>query len=234
MLVRLVACIACAVILSACDRLREAKLIGTWRYEDEDGIEEISIRSDHSFSRLQTYKKELVTPSPLEEMGSWQLKGDQLLLDLVDTWSKERRQRSRTLVEVSRTALITKGFDDSKNLTYKRLKETTCAPSSNAIAALSEAALLGSWQTHANTHDYQYRFTSGARIALFGLISDKWQLLLEGEWRIKDGRLVIQFRKDPSGPVEREEDVWTITAMGTNCLAVNGAFSRPYILQRVK
>src|SRR3954454_11157419 len=98
MLVRLVACIACAVILSACGRLGEAKLIGTWRYEDEDGIEEISIRSDHSFSSLQTYKKELVTPSPSEETGSWQLKGDQLLLDSVDTWSKERRHISRTLV----------------------------------------------------------------------------------------------------------------------------------------
>ncbi|MGC2627675.1 MAG: hypothetical protein WA269_12635 [Candidatus Udaeobacter sp.] len=69
MLVRLVACIACAVILSACGRLHEAKLIGTWRYEDEDGTEEISIRSDHSFSGLRTFKKELVTPSPLEETG---------------------------------------------------------------------------------------------------------------------------------------------------------------------
>ncbi|MGC2627674.1 MAG: hypothetical protein WA269_12630 [Candidatus Udaeobacter sp.] len=137
-------------------------------------------------------------------------------------------------MEVSRTAFITKDFEDSKNLTYKRLKEATCTAPSNAIPALSEAALLGSWQTHANTHDYQYRFTSGAHIALFGLISDKWQLLLEGEWSIKDGRLIIQFKKDPSGPVEREEDVWTITAMGTDCLAVNRAFSRPYILQRVR
>ena len=234
MLVRLVACITCAVILSACGRLREAKLIGTWRYEDEDGTEEISIRSDHSFSGLQTYKKELVTPSPLEETGSWQLKGDQLLLDLVDTWSEERRHISRTLVEVSRTALITKDFEGSKNLTYKRLKEATCTAPSNAITALSEAALLGSWQTHANTHDYQYRFTSGSHIALFGFISDEWRLLLEGEWHIKDGRLIIKFQKYPSGPVEREEDVWTITAMGTDCLAVNAAFSRPYVLQRVK
>jgi hypothetical protein len=184
-----------------------------------------------------------VTPSPSEETGSWQLKGDQLLLDSVDTWSKERRHISRTLVEVSRTALITKGFQGAENLTFKPLKEATCAPSSNARAAVSEAALLGSWQTHANTHDYQYRFTSGAHVALFGFISDEWRLLLEGEWHIKDGRVIIQFQKDASGPVEREEDVWTITAMGPNCLAVNGslskdyariALSRPCILQRVK
>ena len=208
--------------------MREAKLIGTWRYEDEDGIEEISLHADHSLRALHTYKKEFVTPSPREETGSWQLKGDQLLLDSVVTWSKERRQISRTLVQISRTGLITKSFDGSENLTYKRLKETTCAPSSNAT--VSEAALFGSWQTHSNTHDYQYRFASGSHVTLFGFISDEWRLLLEGEWHIKNGRLIIKFRKDPAGPVEREEDVWTITAMGTDCLAVNGA----YTLQRVK
>lgn len=98
-------------------------------------------------------------------------------------------------------------------------------------ATVSEAALLGSWQTRANTHDYRYRFTSGAHGTLFGFISDEWRFLSEGEWHIKDGRLIIKFQRDPFGaPVERDEDVWTITAMGTNCLAVNGA----YTLQRVK
>lgn len=146
-------------------------------------------------------------------------------------------------MQISRTTLITKGFESSKNLTYKRLEEPTCALSSNAIADFTEAALLGSWQTHANTHDFQYRFASGAHVALFGFISDEWRLLLEGEWHIKDGRLIIQFRKDPSGPVEGEEDIWTITAIGTNCLAVNGSLSkdyarialpRSYILRRLK
>ncbi len=226
--VRFFAWIVCAVILGGCGGMREAKLIGTWRYEDEDGIEEISLHADHSLRSLHTYKKEFVTPSPREEIGSWQLKGDQLLLDSIVTWSKERRQISRTLVQVSSTALITKSFDGSENLTYKRLKETTCAPSSNAT--INEAALLGSWQRHANTHDYQYRFMSGAHVTLFGFISDEWRFLLEGEWRINDGRLIIKFLKDPSGPVERGEDVWTITAMGTDCLAVNGA----YTLHRVK
>ena len=49
--------------------MREAKLIGTWRYEDDDGIEEMSLHPDHSFWSIETYKKELVTPSPLEETG---------------------------------------------------------------------------------------------------------------------------------------------------------------------
>src|SRR5205823_6595715 len=88
MLVRLLACIVCAAMLSACSRLPEAKLIGTWRYEDEDGIEEVSFHPDHSFWSLETSKKELVTPSPLEETGSWQLKGDQLLLDSIVTCRK--------------------------------------------------------------------------------------------------------------------------------------------------
>jgi hypothetical protein len=214
--------------------MREAKLIGTWRYEDDDGIEEISLHPDHSFWFLHTYKKELVTPSPLEETGSWQLKGKQLLMDSVVTWSKERRQVSRTLLQATRTELVIKSLEPSKNLTYKRLKEAACVPSSSATAALDEAALLGSWQTHYNTHDYQYRFSSGARAGLFGFISEEWQLLLEGQWHIKDHRIFIQFQKNAYGPVEEEKDIWTITAIGTDCIAVKGASSRPCIMRRVK
>jgi hypothetical protein len=234
MLVRLFACIGCAVILRGCGRMREAKLVGTWRYEDEDGIEEISLHPDHSFWSLETYKKELVTPSPLEETGSWQLKGDQLLLDSVVTWSKERRQSSRTLLQATRTALVIKSLEGNKIFTYKRLEEAACAPSSRATAALDESALLGSWQTHYNTHNYQDRFSSEARVGLFYFISEEWQLLLEGQWHIKDGRIFIQFQKNAYGSVEREEDIWMITAIGTDCLVVKGASSRPCIMRQVK
>ncbi|PYK65200.1 MAG: hypothetical protein DME50_09485 [Verrucomicrobia bacterium] len=233
MLVRLLACIVCAAMLSACSRLPEAKLIGTWRYEDEDGIEEVSFHPDHSFWSLETSKKELVTPSPLEETGSWQLKGDQLLLDSIVTWSKDRRQTSWTLLQVSRTALVTKSLEGGKSLTYKRLEEAACTPSPSAIA-LGEPALLGSWQTHYNTHDYQYRFSSGARVGVFCFISEERQLLLEGQWHIKDGKIFIQFQKNVYGPVEREEDIWTVVAIGTDCIAVKGDSSRPCIMRRVK
>ena len=234
MLVHLLAYIVTAVMLFGCDRIREAKPIGTWRCEDEDGIEEISLHPDHSFWSIETYKKELVTPSPLEETGSWQLKGNQLLMDSLVTWSKVRRQLSRTLMQTGRTALVIKSSEGSKNLTYRRLEEAACVPSSSATAAPDGPALLGSWQTHYNTHDYQYRFSSGGYVELFCFISEEWQLLLKGQWHVKDHRIFLQFQENAYGPVEREEDIWTITAVGTDCIAVKGASSRPCIMRRVK
>ncbi len=234
MTVRVFAWIVCAVILGGCGRMREAKLIGTWRYEDDDGIEEMSLHPDHSFWSIETSKKELVIPSPLEETGSWQLKGNQLLMDSLVTWSKVRRQLSRTLMQTGRTALVIKSSEGSKNLTYRRLEEAACVPSSSATAAPDGPALLGSWQTHYNTHDYQYRFSSGGYVELFCFISEEWQLLLKGQWHVKDHRIFLQFQENAYGPVEREEDIWTITAVGTDCIAVKGASSRPCIMRRVK
>ena len=98
-------------------------MIGTWRYENQDGIEEISLHSDHSFWFLNSSKTELVIPSPFEVTGSWQLKGNQLLLDSVVTWSKERSLVTKTLVRISTTSLITKNFDGTKDLKYTRLEE---------------------------------------------------------------------------------------------------------------
>ncbi len=214
--------------------MRQAKLIGTWRYEDEDGVEEISFRPDHTFWQLETSKKEFITPSPLEETGSWQLKGDQLLLDSVVTWNKQQNQFSRTVVSVGGTALVIKTVDGSKSLLYKRLAEVACDPSSDPSSALSEATLLGSWQTHYNTHDYQYRFSRDGRVDLFYLFPDGlWQPLLAGEWHIENGKLFIQFQKDASGPIQEKEDIWTPIAIRANCIAMRGNSSRPCIMRRV-
>ena len=137
-------------------------------------------------------------------------------------------------MQTGRTALVIKSSEGSKNLTYRRLEEAACVPSSSATAAPDGSALLGSWQTHYNTHDYQYRFSSGGYVELFCFISEEWQLLLKGQWHVKDHRIFLQFQENAYGPVEREEDIWTITAVGTDCIAVKGASSRPCIMRRVK
>jgi hypothetical protein len=210
-------------------------VIGTWRCEDEDGIQEISLNSDRSFWTLDTFKKELVTPSPLEETGSWQLKSNQLLLDSVVTWSKERNQITKTLVRITRTALVIKSFDGSKNLTYKRIEDPTCAPSPwNTSTPLSETALIGLWQTHYNTHDYQYRLMPNNRVKVLYPTSGGWQILLEGKWRISDRKLFLQFENDAHGPIEREKEMWTINAVGKDCFAVKGASSQLCIMRRIE
>jgi hypothetical protein len=53
--------IAAAMTLVGCDRLTERRFVGTWRGEDDNGAEELYLNSDHTFDRLDTFKKELVT-----------------------------------------------------------------------------------------------------------------------------------------------------------------------------
>src|SRR5438309_2089266 len=156
MLSRLFACLVCAVTVSACDAMREAKFVGTWRCETEDGIEEFSLHRDHSFWLLYSSKKGFTQPSPIEETGSWRLAGSRLLFDSITTWSKQRRQISRTVVRLTDSGLVIKSFDKSTDLPYQRLEEIACLPSPSGV--LTEAAIVGAWKTHYNTHDYQYRF----------------------------------------------------------------------------
>jgi hypothetical protein len=233
MLKHFVACITCVITLTACTRFREHKMIGTWRFENEDGVEEISLHQDHSFWSLNTFKKELVEPSVIEQTGSWRLKGHQLLLDSTITWSKTRAQFSRTFVRVTNSALVMKSLDGTKNFSYQRLEEAACS-SSDPPARLTKAVLVGSWKTHYNTHDYQYRFGPDGRVELFAGISDDSRTLMEGHWDIKDDEVLIRFEKASYGPLDKEEEEkWTIIGVGPDCIALNSAPTRPRILRRM-
>jgi len=95
-----------AMLLAGCNRFSEAKLIGTWRAESDDGIEEIFLKSDHAFRTLDTFKKELVTPGVIEELGRWHVEGDQLKFDGTVTWSKKPSQTTMRLVQITRDTLV--------------------------------------------------------------------------------------------------------------------------------
>jgi hypothetical protein len=232
MLLRLLASILCIALIGACSRFSEAKLTGTWRYEDEDGIQEITLQPDRSFWSQDTFKKELVTPSPLEETGMWRVEGDQLILDATITWSKERRQISKTLVQITKDTWVTKSLDQTKSLTYTRLVVPVCTAIKHAV---SKAELLGSWQTHYNTHDYQYRFMPNDRFGLFfASMSGEWDLLFEGKWRIGDSRLIIKPEKARYGETDSPEETWTITVAGADCFAMKAGSSRLCTLRRLK
>src|SRR5947209_1768151 len=88
-----------AMLLASCNRFSDAKLIGTWRAESDDGIEEIFLESDHTFRTLETFKKELVTPGVIEELGQWHVEGNHLKFDGTVTWSKKRSQTTMRLVQ---------------------------------------------------------------------------------------------------------------------------------------
>lgn len=89
----------CAMTLTGCNRITEAKLLGTWRAEDDETVNEIACRRDHSFTSWTSWKNELTTPSVAIGAGDWQLQDRQLVVRFtknvpVDTWAEKRRRSS--------------------------------------------------------------------------------------------------------------------------------------------
>jgi hypothetical protein len=123
---RIFALAVCAVTLAGCNRLTEAKLLGTWRAEDDQTVEEMACRKDHSFTSWTSLKNELTTPSVAIGAGDWQLKGHELVVHFtkyvpVDTWADEDKQIRFTIVKIRNDALLMKNFEGSKVLIFKRL-----------------------------------------------------------------------------------------------------------------
>src|SRR5438477_6361839 len=99
MLTRTLIWTLCAFALASCSRVADSKLVGTWRHEDEEGTDEVTLGADHSYRSVRTFKQEFVTPSVIEEIGSWHVKRDRLNIESTVTWSKDRSQLSLLLVE---------------------------------------------------------------------------------------------------------------------------------------
>ena len=54
--------VVCAMILTGCGRITEAKVFGTWRAEDDETVHEIGCGRDHTFTAWTDVKNELTTP----------------------------------------------------------------------------------------------------------------------------------------------------------------------------
>jgi hypothetical protein len=109
--------------LTGCNRITEAKLLGTWRAEEDETVNEIACRRDHSFTSWTSWKNELTTPSVAIGAGDWKLQNRQLVVHFtkyvpVDTWADEDKEIRFRIVKIGNDALLMKNFDGSKVLTY--------------------------------------------------------------------------------------------------------------------
>jgi hypothetical protein len=233
---RFLACFTLLSALGACSRLNEMKLIGTWRSENEDGVTEISLRQDYSFLSLETFKKEFVQPSLIEVTGSWRLKGNHLLLDSITTWSKNRQQFDRTVVQITESSLVLKSFNGTSDVFYQRFEEPLC-PSTGATVAISESALLGLWESHHSTHDYQYRFGPEASFEVLTRVGTEMHHLFRGRWAVQQNRILIEYEEDFGGRILDEEDrahTWRVSDFSGDCFTAEGDFPRSRIIRRVR
>jgi hypothetical protein len=212
------------LITAGCHRFSDSKLVGTWRWENDDGIEELALNRDHSFRSLGSYKQIFATPSVPMEVGTWQVQGNQLAFDATLTFDKTKRQFKRTLSEVTRDTLVMTNLEDGKTVKYQRFSLPSCSGSPiSASHPVNESDLIGSWQIHYNTHDYQFRFMLNARYELLGLVDGKWDSLHAGSWHLAGNQLTWQPDKRPNH--DDRAQTWTITLKGTECLSMGDSHS---------
>ena len=123
------------------------KLVGTWRYEDEDNIEELTLNPDRSFRSVTSYKQILATPSVPTEIGTWQMQGNQIAFDATLTFDKTKRQFKRMLSEVKKDSFVMMNLGDRKTVTYKRFSLPTCTGSTvSDTQSMREGDVLGLWE----------------------------------------------------------------------------------------
>jgi len=99
---------------------------------------------------------------------------------------------------------------------------------------IDESDLLGRWQIHYNTHDYEFCFESNGRFELLGLIDGKMGSLRVGSWHVAGNRIIWQPEKAPYESADIPQKTWTINVMGSNCFAIDDGYPSSYTLQRVK
>jgi hypothetical protein len=220
------------MLVASCNRFTEARLVGTWRDDNEVGIEEIALDGDHTFRALNTFKKELVIPSVTEETGTWQVEGNQLKLDGTVTWSKKGSNTTMSLLQITKDTLVARRPGGNMNVTYTRLRVPACATSIVGGNALNEAYLFDTWQIHSNTHDYQYSFRNDHSVSVSALNSGRRFQVDEGTWRLSGNDIVMQFKNSGNEPAN-EEERWAITGTGADCFAIK-AGQISYTLSRVK
>ncbi|HWX17130.1 MAG TPA: hypothetical protein VNY07_11125 [Chthoniobacterales bacterium] len=234
--IRILSVAGCVVILTGCSRFTEGKLSGTWRSEDENTVEEIACRNDHTFTSWTSFKNELTTPSVLMGAGEWHVQGNQLVVHLtkgvaVDTWSNEDKWIRFTLVKISNDALLMKNFDGSKVLTYKRLSYDHAF--ARVTRAPNDADLVGTWQAHYNTHDYEHRLNEDHSTVTSYHLDGRVIEMATGSWHVEGNDLTMDVKIESDGPAESRKIRWAITAVEPKRIAIKeGPVS--YVLERVK
>jgi hypothetical protein len=224
-----------AVSFTSCDRSTDSKIVGTWRWEDEHNVEELTLTPDHSFRSLTTYKQILATPSVAIEVGSWQQQANELRFDATLTFDKTKRQIKRTVSSVTEDSFTMMNFADHKIVTYHRFQMPLCngVPIVEATA-VRDSDLLGSWELHYNTHDYKFNLLPNGRLEMYGLIDSQWSQLSGGKWHISDHELIWQADKASYEETEPPVRKLIISSAGKDCFGIKEDDSLEYALRRAK
>jgi hypothetical protein len=220
-------------VVSGVGGVSESDVIGTWKFEDDESVEELTFSADHSFSAIDDEKGVLSTPPVAEQRGTWRI--EEAILTIETGWvniPNDHRIRSGTF-DATTGRLVVSTFDAEKSRPFQRFDLPTCRDA-RAITpgpALREE-VCGSWTMHYNTHDHQVRLLQNGEVTLLGFYSDEWHPLMTGQWRIDGPSLIMRVKDADSESAQYRDVTWIVTRIGTNCFVAETDDKDEHTLRR--
>ena len=219
------AAVGCAATMAVGNPIPESSLVGTWRSDEGEAVEEYAFRDDYTFtSWLQAKGAVLHTPGVIIETGVWKRDGDRLTITPKKTNSvKPSRQLKLLIIQLTADRLTAKGLDKKGiTATWRRLDLPSCTRATEGsldVAGL-EQQLPGTWQMHLNTHDYEMTFHPDHTFSGSALIEGQSVDVPPGVWRLEKNKLTVDFEKQRGDSGQRAFK-WTILGVENDCVAVS-------------
>lgn len=230
MLTRFFAAVVCIVTQQAF--AESASLVGSWHADDGRTYYEVHFRSDHTFTlfaRMSARNPELAVAQMGEQVGTWQIAGDRLVLDSTEVWPKRQSHVSLRFRLRDDSLRLQRFYDAPRTDTYRRLHLPACAElRSAAHEVLDQRTLVGQWRGHYRTHDTEFAFQPDRRVDFYSHDLGSRRKFSEATWRLRKDVVSMKAHRD-DGRI-----TWHILRVGRRCMVVSDGSEMSYTLQRIE
>jgi hypothetical protein len=223
--------VAFALATSAKAALPDA-IVGWWRNDNQERFTEMQLRQDGSFASLSRNEAIIAVVPLRERSGRWRLQGAGLTLDAADPHTHARAQERFKVIDATGRALRVRTTDGHID-TYRRLSYPTCADTAlRRERGASVDGVVGGWRGHYRTHDLEISFSRGGR-AVMRASDPGHAYRISGicTWQLSDKTVTLLPVKEED---RQGEIIWTLTAVGADCLSFTDHSGMIYTLQRAR
>jgi hypothetical protein len=221
-------------VVTGLGEVTDSDIIGTWRFEDDESIEELTFNPDHSFAAISKLKFVLSTPPVGEQHGTWRI--EEATLTIEAGWvniPNDRRIRSGTFDAIS-GRLVVSDFDANKSRQYSRFDLPSCRDAHAVTPGLAlRESLCGLWKMHYHTRDDYYRLLQNGEVSI-GFFSDEWNSALAGQWRIEGSNLIMRVKNADRESAEYQDRTFLVTRSGSDCFVIQTDEKEEYTLRRAE
>lgn len=224
---------AFVAVVSGFGQASDSNVIGTWKFEDDESIEELTFNPDHSFRAISDEKGVLSHPPIAAQQGTWRIEDAVLKIDAGwVTIPNDHRVRLGTF-NANIDRLVVSTFDIRKSRQYHRFNLPPCRDA-RAIPpgpALRED-VYGSWTMHYQTSDHQIRLQQNGEVTLLEFFADEWHPIMAGQWRMDGPSLIMRVKDAERESAELKDFTWVVTRIGSDCFVAETDDKEEYTLRR--